>query len=100
MCGAKSGDPESSQGPSDICEIYSQMLCQLSYRRLMKNREFLQLVSAARLTREKIGFWGHFANAENRRFPRVSTWLWGRWALGRRLLFKPRGGRSTCGERG
>ena len=30
----KSGHPESSQGPSDICNLYSQMLYQLSYSRL------------------------------------------------------------------
>ena len=29
-----SGHPESSQGPSDICNLYSQMLYQLSYSRL------------------------------------------------------------------
>ena len=29
----KSGHPESSQGPSDICNLYSQMLYQLSYSR-------------------------------------------------------------------
>ena len=34
-CFTTSGDPDSNQGPSDICEIYSQMLCQLSYRRLV-----------------------------------------------------------------
>ena len=27
----KSGHPESSQGPSDFCTVYSQMLYQLSY---------------------------------------------------------------------
>ena len=30
---AKSGHPESNQGPSDVCSIYSQMLYQLSYSR-------------------------------------------------------------------
>jgi hypothetical protein len=29
----KSGHPESNQGPSDVCRIYSQMLYQLSYSR-------------------------------------------------------------------
>ena len=29
----KSGHPESNQGPSDFCRIYSQMLYQLSYSR-------------------------------------------------------------------
>ena len=29
-----SGHPESNQGPSDVCWIYSQMLYQLSYSRL------------------------------------------------------------------
>ena len=29
----KSGHPESNQGPSDVCSIYSQMLYQLSYSR-------------------------------------------------------------------
>ena len=30
----KSGHPESNQGPSDSCDLYSQMLYQLSYSRL------------------------------------------------------------------
>ena len=30
----KSGRPESNQGPSDLCKLYSQMLYQLSYSRL------------------------------------------------------------------
>ena len=29
----KSGHPESNQGPSDLCKLYSQMLYQLSYSR-------------------------------------------------------------------
>ena len=31
-----SGHPESSQGPSDLCMSYSQMLCQLSYSRYIQ----------------------------------------------------------------
>ena len=31
----KSGHPESNQGPSDTCKLYSQMLYQLSYSRLV-----------------------------------------------------------------
>ena len=34
---AKSGHPESNQGPSDLCKLYSQMLYQLSYSRLDTN---------------------------------------------------------------
>ena len=34
-CGI-SGHPESSQGPSDLCMSYSQMLCQLSYSRYIQ----------------------------------------------------------------
>ena len=30
----KSGHPELNQGPSDSCDLYSQMLYQLSYSRL------------------------------------------------------------------
>ena len=33
MRGEQSGHPESSQGPSDFCTVYSQMLYQLSYSR-------------------------------------------------------------------
>ncbi len=33
--GKRSGHPESNQGPSDACHRYSQMLCQLSYSRLI-----------------------------------------------------------------
>ena len=31
--GAGKSHPESSQGPSDVCNLYSQMLYQLSYSR-------------------------------------------------------------------
>ena len=41
--GNKSGDPESNQGPSDSCTFYSQMLCQLSYRRLVFHKEPLDV---------------------------------------------------------
>ena len=34
MATNKSGHPESNQGPSDLCKLYSQMLYQLSYSRL------------------------------------------------------------------
>ena len=34
MATSKSGHPESNQGPSDLCKLYSQMLYQLSYSRL------------------------------------------------------------------
>ena len=33
MRAEQSGHPESSQGPSDFCTVYSQMLYQLSYTR-------------------------------------------------------------------
>lgn len=33
-----SGHPESNQGPSDSCMLYSQMLCQLSYSRYCMTR--------------------------------------------------------------
>ena len=33
MRAEQSGHPESSQGPSDFCAVYSQMLYQLSYSR-------------------------------------------------------------------
>ena len=33
MASSKSGHPESNQGPSDLCKLYSQMLYQLSYSR-------------------------------------------------------------------
>ena len=33
MKAEQSGHPESSQGPSDFCTVYSQMLYQLSYSR-------------------------------------------------------------------
>ena len=39
----KSGRPESNQGPSDSCDLYSQMLYQLSYSRLaMQVRRMLE----------------------------------------------------------
>ena len=53
----KSGHPESSQGPSDICNLYSQMLYQLSYSRLevfspnLPSRRRARLVCAAVLHR-------------------------------------------------
>ena len=34
MASSKSGYPESNQGQSDLCKLYSQMLYQLSYSRL------------------------------------------------------------------
>ena len=34
---AKIRSPESNQGPSDLCKLYSQMLYQLSYSRLDTN---------------------------------------------------------------
>ena len=34
MASSKSGHPESNQGPSDLCKLYSQMPYQLSYSRL------------------------------------------------------------------
>ena len=37
MVSGKSGHPESNQGPSDLCKLYSQMLYQLSYSRLDTN---------------------------------------------------------------
>ena len=37
MASRKSGHPESNQGPSDLCKLYSQMLYQLSYSRLDTN---------------------------------------------------------------
>ena len=37
MASSKSGHPESNQGPSDLCKLYSQMLYQLSYSRLDTN---------------------------------------------------------------
>ena len=37
MASNKSGHPESNQGPSDLCKLYSQMLYQLSYSRLDPN---------------------------------------------------------------
>ena len=37
MASSKSGHPDSNQGPSDLCKLYSQMLYQLSYSRLDTN---------------------------------------------------------------
>ena len=34
MASSKSSHPESNQGQSDLCKLYSQMLYQLSYSRL------------------------------------------------------------------
>ena len=37
MASSKSGHPESNQGPSDLCKLYSQMLYQLSFRLSISN---------------------------------------------------------------
>ena len=42
----ESGHPESNQGPSDRCRLYSQMLCQLSYSRSCRSRAVAQDPSA------------------------------------------------------
>ena len=42
MASSKSGHPESNQGPSDLCKLYSQMLYQLSYSRLDTNHRIPQ----------------------------------------------------------
>ena len=48
----KSGHPESNQGPSDVCSIYSQMLYQLSY-----SRNCLFLPCASREPAAEISNW-------------------------------------------
>ena len=37
MASSKSGHPESNQGPSDLCNLYSQILYQLSFRSSISN---------------------------------------------------------------
>ena len=59
MRAEQSGHPELSQGPSDFCTVYSQMLYQLSYSRNglcpQATSTFLQSFAAQESNIEKMG---------------------------------------------